>query len=277
MKKAIISSLISGVMLANIVPSFNVDAAYSTHLVHLLDYNGNVMWTFTVLDGTGLDLDQLDFSSLNYHENKYTQVGLSGWSQPLDCIKSDMDVQALYLKRTLNLESVPTKNIYYSNTGDINLDGLKITIYSERQLPEKDQNGNYKLETETVDITEYSTTSPANLNEAFKDSNSANIKVYPIAGNQPICTLDISFYDNMGDVTLDGYVDASDASWILREYSLLSTGQPSSFNGEQRRRADIDRNNQVDACDASSVLSYYAMAATTKDPTWEKYFAEIAV
>lgn len=68
--------------------------------------------------------------------------------------------------------------------------------------------------------------------------------------------------DNLGDVNDDGTVDSRDASMVLSEYALASTGGSPSFSQEQRNRADANSDNIVDSRDASLILSYYAYMAT---------------
>ena len=52
-----------------------------------------------------------------------------------------------------------------------------------------------------------------------------------------------------------------DASQILKEYALLSTGK-SSFSEEQSLASDIDNDGKIDAADASKVLGYYAFLSS---------------
>ena len=66
----------------------------------------------------------------------------------------------------------------------------------------------------------------------------------------------------MGDVDDNLKVDASDATMILVEYGLLSTGKDSMFSEEQRNAGDIDGDGKVDSTDASKVLEYYAYLST---------------
>lgn len=68
-----------------------------------------------------------------------------------------------------------------------------------------------------------------------------------------------------GDVDGNGAVNAVDASIILSEYALTSTGKPSEFDAAQREAGDVDKNGALNAVDASIVLSYYAYTATHPD------------
>lgn len=82
----------------------------------------------------------------------------------------------------------------------------------------------------------------------------------------------------LGDVNDDGFVDSGDASLILSEYALLSTGADSSFTDAQRAAADVNSDSIIDSSDASSILAYYAMAstATGEVPTMAEYMKENA-
>lgn len=68
----------------------------------------------------------------------------------------------------------------------------------------------------------------------------------------------------LGDADLSGFVDASDASFVLAEYSRTSTGAKPSFTYSQRIFGDYDKNGKIDASDASLILAEYARKATSK-------------
>lgn len=68
--------------------------------------------------------------------------------------------------------------------------------------------------------------------------------------------------DNIGDVNLDGAVDALDASLVLTEYAASATGKPSVLDDAAKLNADVNSDGTVDALDASYILSYYAFRAT---------------
>ena len=86
------------------------------------------------------------------------------------------------------------------------------------------------------------------------------------SGNSPAPVLYVHRYDT-GDVDGNNLIDASDASSVLLEYAMLSTGQNSSFEGIQSELADIDKNGLIDASDASYILAYYAYLSTGGDGT----------
>jgi hypothetical protein len=67
----------------------------------------------------------------------------------------------------------------------------------------------------------------------------------------------------LGDVNGDKHIDSVDASQLLRAYALVSTGETSIFDGDQKTAGDVDKNGMIDSVDASKVLSYYAYASNT--------------
>lgn len=78
----------------------------------------------------------------------------------------------------------------------------------------------------------------------------------------------------LGDVNGDGSVNAKDASAILVEYALLSTGESPTFSAAQKQAADVNADGKTDAKDASSILSYYAYLSTGGTKSLEEYLAK---
>lgn len=78
----------------------------------------------------------------------------------------------------------------------------------------------------------------------------------------------------LGDVNGDGSVNAKDASSILVEYALLSTGESPSFSAAQKQAADVNADGKTDAKDASTILSYYAYLSTGGTKSLEEYLAK---
>ena len=75
-----------------------------------------------------------------------------------------------------------------------------------------------------------------------------------------------------GDVNGDNMVDAVDASFILQEYALLSTGGSGNFTDIQKSSADVNGDGLTDAVDATFVLQYYAYVSTGGDESSEEFF-----
>ncbi|MBO4524139.1 MAG: leucine-rich repeat protein [Ruminococcus sp.] len=67
-----------------------------------------------------------------------------------------------------------------------------------------------------------------------------------------------------GDINNDGYIDAIDASKVLKEYARISSGQLSSFTPEQKTAADWNGDGLIDAVDSSGILIKYATLSSTQ-------------
>ncbi len=78
----------------------------------------------------------------------------------------------------------------------------------------------------------------------------------------------------LGDVNGDTIIDANDASTILTEYSVLSTGGKGNFKENQKKAADIDNNSIINSSDASLILSYYSYTSTGGKLDMKSYLAE---
>lgn len=72
-----------------------------------------------------------------------------------------------------------------------------------------------------------------------------------------------------GDVNSDGLIDSVDASMVLTEYSILSTGEKGTFNSRQNLSANVNKDNMIDSVDASMILTYYSELSTGGSPSWE--------
>ncbi len=68
----------------------------------------------------------------------------------------------------------------------------------------------------------------------------------------------------LGDVNNNGFIDAVDASAILKEYATLSAKKDSTMTKEQTAAADINGDKIIDAVDASGVLAFYASVSSGK-------------
>ena len=77
--------------------------------------------------------------------------------------------------------------------------------------------------------------------------------------------MDESGAASLGDVNNDGFVDASDASVVLAEYSSLSTNKVSALNEMQKKTADVNFDEIIDSRDASTILEFYSYLSTSND------------
>lgn len=80
------------------------------------------------------------------------------------------------------------------------------------------------------------------------------------------------------DVNSDGFIDSVDASRVLKEYALISSGKDTSFNKTQLHLADYDYNGIIDSADAAGIMQVYAKNAVgDTQPVTELEFAAIAI
>lgn len=78
-----------------------------------------------------------------------------------------------------------------------------------------------------------------------------------------------------GDPNDDGKVDSRDATFVLIEYSLRSTGaEAEPFPPEIKSAADVNEDGMVDAKDASSILAYYSFISTGGTKTLSEFLEE---
>lgn len=77
-----------------------------------------------------------------------------------------------------------------------------------------------------------------------------------------------------GDVNGNGIVDASDASCILEEYSILSTGGEPTFSDELKKASDVNSDGMIDSSDASEILAFYSYLSTGGTETDMKKWIE---
>lgn len=242
-----------------------------THTVTVKGYDGNNIAILTVAHGASANLSQYETSDkLNYHSNKYTQVGFSQWSENTDSVTEDMTVYALYVAMTIDCTGEPVKTEYYSKKGPINIDGLKVTITKYTQLPDKLENGEFTIDTNVTDITDSCVVLPAVIDQLFIDGDTATVNVIPPSANMPIKSFQISYFEGLGDVNHDEIIDSTDASEILEYYSIYSTGNEPQFSDNEFDICDIDRNGIIDPSDASLILDYYGLNTVDDDSvTWD--------
>ena len=273
-RKHTITSIICAAAVMSFCTPVGVLAEDETHTLTLLDFNGDVMAQLAVPAGEKPDLDSVDTSVLSEYISVDTEKRFSSWSEVPETLTEDMTIQALYRQMTISLESAPTKTEFYDNFGRIRLTGLVVTITISTQLPEKDEDGSFRIETDKVDISSACTTSPQTLEEAFADGNYPTVNVYPPGSDKPIVSYTISYVSNLGDADMDGLITSADASYILGIYSDLATGKKVTFAAGQTKRCNVNGDGMIDAGDAALVLDYYSDAATLEMPSWEDILSQ---
>lgn len=242
------------------------------HTVIVKDYNGNNLAILTVPHGESADLSIYESSDqLNYHSGEYTQVGFNQWSENTDSVTKDMTVYALYVAMTIECSGEPVKTEYFSTKGKTNIDGITVTITKYTQLPERLENGVFATDVEITNITDACTTVPAVIDKAFTKDNTATVSIIPPNANRAILTFQISYFEGLGDTNADKIVDSTDASDVLKYYSMFSTGKDPGLSDKEFSVCDIDRNDIIDSSDASKILEFYAKNATSNTGvTWDE-------
>lgn len=270
-KNRLISALTAVIISTAYLPLNGLSA--ETHTVTVFDYDGGVMAVLTVPHGETPDLSVYENSDkLNFHQNDYTQVGFSQWSDLPVAVSEDISVYALFVKMTIECIESPYKTEYFSDSGKINISGLKVIITKYTQIPEKDENNAFITDVEITDISDGCTAVPETLEEAFSNENNSSVKIIPPNGNRAIVTYNINYFENLGDANGDNSVDASDASKVLEYYAMLSTGGDLNISEQTILICDIDRNGAVDSSDASEILAYYSANSTTSEKiSWDDF------
>ena len=134
--------------------------------------------------------------------------------------------------------------------------GEKVATVKFR-VPENFQEGDY-----TLGITD-ACASDSNGEQSAPVVNSASKLV--VAVDVPVLN------GKLGDANLDGKVDAKDASLVLAEYSLLSTGAEGTFEDQQFKNGDVNFDSKIDAKDASKILAYYSYLSTGGSDIMEEW------
>ena len=91
----------------------------------------------------------------------------------------------------------------------------------------------------------------------------SNNKMLNHASEMKINESFIPTYKNLGDLDLDGFVDAIDASYALQIAEKLTIGQPLTQQEQDRKtRADVNLDGFINAEDASIILDHYGKLST---------------
>ncbi len=254
------------------LPDVNAFAVISTkkYSIKFLGFNNELLYETEVEKGGVIDYDAVDTDSLQKNINKYTEVRFSAWDYNEKYASKDVEIHALSETATISLVSEPKRREFFSKKGDIDLDGLKVSITLVTQKPEKDASGLRKTEKKVVNIESICTATPSTLDEAFRNGDTATVNIFPEASVLPILTYDISYFGGLGDIDSDGIVDSSDASIALSYYAQSSTGAIDEIDEDILSRGDVDRNESMDSSDASFILRYYAENAVGAEPDWEE-------
>ena len=78
---------------------------------------------------------------------------------------------------------------------------------------------------------------------------------------------------SLGDVNDDGKIDANDATLVLVNYSLLSTGEKMQLTESQQKAADVNGDGKIDSSDATTILQYYSYLSTGGKDSFADFMA----
>lgn len=246
-------------------------APLAIYKITFLDFDGNVMKVLDVEEGDPIDYTAVNVASLHKHLSVTSEQAFSSWDIHPDFADKDYTLHALSKTATISVNKLPDKKRYFTNKGDIQLDGLDVSIKMSVQTSNKDQNGSYITDDTVTDITSSCTFSPSNLSEAFAKGDKATVTVYPIGDKKALTQFDIFCYNDLGDVNKDGKIDSNDASSVLTTYVNLAAVENYTVDDNTFKLSDVNFDGAIDARDASYILKYYAEASVSSQAfDWDK-------
>lgn len=241
--------------------------------ISFLDFDGKIFKELEVEEGAAIDYSLVDTGVLDKHPDANTEVAFSSWDITPSVADKDYIIHSLSKTAKIYYTKKPDKYRYFSTKGKVNLEGLKVFIDLSVQTPNKDKNGVYITEENTIDISSSCIAKPSSLSAAFTKSDKATISVYPIGDNKAIFSFDIICYRDLGDVNEDGFIDSIDASMVLGFYANIAASKTYKVPDNLKKLSDVNMDNRIDAFDASYILQYYATASTANTfIDWEEFF-----
>lgn len=267
MKLKFVSLIISLMMIS--LPVFSMSAfaednSEAIYTVKFFDFDGNVMNTQELKANESIDYSKPDTSSLKYNINTFTQRMFYDWDIRPETVTQDTEIHALYTEAVISLDSIPSKTLYSFDDSTVDSSGMKVTITISIQTKNLDNNGNRIMDVQQTDISSTCTLVPNNAKEAFKNSDIAEIKIYPISSSVAVGSYNINLDILRGDINGDDQINASDASEVLRHYATYSIGVDDKLTEFQIRKADFNNDGIVNASDASEILKYYTEKSSGK-------------
>ncbi len=168
----------------------------------------------------------------------------------------------IYFTSPITVETAPTltvrvgnetKTATYAGMDDSHMKIMYKIYYSEFDIF---TSGKMYIDCAGTVKDEANQTSVVNCN--FKNAKIGELKPFKIKD-----TYEIQLNSRNGDVNLDGYIDARDASIVLTLYSKISANKELTKEEQDRMtRADVNADGYVDSRDASLLLSFYAGVST---------------
>ncbi|MBQ8180687.1 MAG: hypothetical protein IJ010_01760 [Ruminococcus sp.] len=77
----------------------------------------------------------------------------------------------------------------------------------------------------------------------------------------------------LGDVDFNMIINGSDATYALREYTVLGSDGDTLFSSSQKAAADIDKDGIITGSDAQKILSYYTYISSGGKLSMEEFLA----
>lgn len=244
MKRTRASAIISAmaITLVTVVSPLNACAEISAVYedFNKNDVNGTV--TVKIPKDTTAEVN-ITFTSPEVTDEPYYTASLTGGSSQSFDIEGRDTTQDDYRNYTL---SVSVTGSQYENT---------ITYTDTFTVPDGNDNPNSFMKCE--------------YNFTVDDKDTGNEwDISSETESQKNITLHFGSYVK-GDVNNDGFIDAVDATSVLIEYAVLSTGGESTFTQRQKLSANVNNDEFIDAVDATQILAYYAELSTGGNPSWD--------
>lgn len=244
-----------------------------TYYIRFLDFDGELMETLEVEEGDPINYKSINTSKLHKHLDLDTEQDFSSWDITPPFADNDYTIHALSKTAKITINKAPEKYRYFAARGKVSLEGLDVSVKLSVQKPEKDANGEYIVEENTVDISASCKAVPSSLSEAFAKSDKATITVYPLGDSKSLLQFDIICYRDLGDVNLDTHINSLDASAVLNAYANYAASSTYTISNDFAKLADVNMDGSVNARDASYILHYYAVTATSSEEMdWDDFF-----
>ncbi|SFX76483.1 dockerin type I domain-containing protein, partial [Ruminococcus sp. XPD3002] len=126
-------------------------------------------------------------------------------------------------------------------------------------------------------VENYYSTSPAEYSGVIRGYDNSTAQAYAEKYNYKFESLGAAPEDNAtesGDLNSDGKIDANDATLVLVNYSLLSTGEKMQLTESQQKAADVNGDGKIDSSDATTILQYYSYLSTGGDLVFKEYMKQ---
>ena len=240
------------------------DQTGTKHSVNFVDFDGNTIHSMLVAENEEIDYSLVNTDSLKKHIDTFTEIEFYKWDTDTKFTSKDLTVHALYRKAVISFQSSPTKTVYTSKDGNVDLTGLSayITVYTQTRTPDED--GLEYFDTEKTDISSTCYASPSTLEDAFSDGNTAEITVYPIGDTKPLTTYTISLTESTSVQTT---TTATTASSTASETVSTTTANPPAtehtvtfldFDGNVFKTIKVKEGEKIDysSIDTSALESH---------------------